>query len=267
MIFLGDFWYDADSLLCLRAFWAIVHSGVKVRMRRRIPLLSTLYLWLRILFTSKRFARVLLPILVPHNLETTRPVRGSVSISRVADNARDRQKASRSLFPPQHIVDIDKFMRASDILHQYSLQLFVNACSDEPQTAAEFALPTIFRPSWIARPLLMILRNQLLAEYPTLPSRVDVQNALQALRKCITEGNRSYICADEFTYADICMATSMFFAVRREHGSAGHRLYNDSELATEFEDLLRWRKAIFEKHFPGSEDDAYSFNCSREKQE
>lgn len=261
MVFLGAFWYDSDSPQCVSAYWAIVHCRVKVSMRRRLPFISTVYLWLRILFTLHRSVSVSLPILFPASSDAARPLREGVSIARAADAVRDKSVTTHTLFPPRCIVEIDKFIRASDVLYKYSLQLFINAITEDPSAAEEIALPAYARGTWVANLLLRRIRKKILSRYPSLPSRTDVRAVLHALRTALSHGDRAYICSDRLTYADICMATSMFFAIARRKGCAAHKLYNDTELTSEFLDLIQWRRSLFEKHFPGSEKDAYEFRC------
>jgi glutathione S-transferase len=259
MASLGELWYQTGSPFSLRAYWAIAHSRVRVKLVACLPLISTFLLWLR-LGRRKNSGPLSLPILFPAApaAPTPRPVRDSGIIARAADAMRPDPGGRPSLFPPQAIVDIDKFMRASDTLAQHGRSLLLSAMLHDPSTAAEVVLPRPLRGWFFVPALLRLVRARMTAKYPQVTTREEVRQALLSLRAVLARNGGAYICSNHLTYADICMCSCMYFAVSRRAGSAAARVYGDAGLATEFADLGQWRAGIFDKHYPGaSEADAY----------
>jgi glutathione S-transferase len=150
-------------------------------------------------------------------------------------------------------------VRAADTLSSYGRHLLLTAMVEDPQTAAQVTLPRFLQRQIVARLLLRFVHNRLRAKYPQRVTRDDVRTALLLLRTSLGKTGGAYICGPDFTYADICMASSMYFAVERRKGVAGDKVYGDNQLLAEFEDLVQWRRRIFDKHYPGTELDAYKF--------
>jgi glutathione S-transferase len=259
MTYLGEFWFQRGSPYSLQAYWSISHSRVHVKLVQCIPLVTTFFLWLR-LGMKTLAAPLTLPIVFPARTAapTARPIRDSSNIARVADALRANPDENPSLFPPRCIVEIDKFMRASATMAQYGRTLLLDAMLRDPRAAAEVVLPRFMRRWFFVPALLRFVRSRMLAKYPEAPTREDVCSALLSLRRALAKSDGPYICSNGFTYADICMCCCMYFAVERRPGSAAARVYGDSRLSKEFEDLVRWRADMFLRHYPGvSEQDAY----------
>jgi glutathione S-transferase len=256
MAFLGELWFLPGSPFSLPAYWAVVHARVRVKLRRCVPLLSTLLLWIRLGLPRRHAAPLSLPILL-------RPgsglVRGAAAIARAADAARANPADSASLFPPRAVVEIDKAMRAADTLCRHGRALLLGAMCNDPRTAEKVVLPRLLRNRLFSNALLRFFAARMRAKYPIRVSRDQVREALLGMRRLRASGGGMYICAERFTYADICMAASMYFAVCRAPGSPSDVVYGDKDLREEFNDLVEWRRAVFDEHYPGSELDAYRF--------
>jgi hypothetical protein len=253
MAFLGELWFLRGSPFSLPAYWAIVHSRVGVRLRPCIPLLSTLLLWLRL--GLPRRSVLSLPVLVRRPPGS--PVRSAAAIARAADAAA--ADPTTSIFPPRAVVDIDKAMGAAETLSRYARGLLLDAMCHDPRTAECIVLPRLLRNTFFTNALLRFFAARMRAKYPMQVSREQVRQVLVEMRRLLEKGDGAYICAGRFTYADICLAAGMYFAVTRTPGSPSDRLYGDKDLVLEFNDLVQWRQAIFEKHYPGSELEAYRF--------
>jgi glutathione S-transferase len=188
-----------------------------------------------------------------------RPVREAVSIARAADAARPNPRSSPSLFPPESVVEIDRFVQASEVINCYGRDLMLTSMVDDPQTAALVVLPKFLRNPVVAKIVLRFFSRRLRLKYPQRPTREDVRTALHLLRAELAKAGTIYICGPFFTYADICMASCMYFAVDRREGSPKDKVYGDTQLLAEFDDLVQWRRLMFDNHYPGTEDDAFKF--------
>lgn len=254
---LGRFYFQAGSPYTLRAYWAILHSGVCVQLVNCIPIVSTFLLWLRFSMRS-RTPPVSLPLLIPNSKShSTRPLRESIVIARAADAMRPSPSDSSSLFPPRKVVELDKAVRWADTVSQYGRQILLDKMLHEPHLVANALLPPLFR-GWFFIPALMRYgRSCLAAKYPSAPSRDDARLALESFRGALAKTDSDYTCGDSFSYADICMASCMYFAVERRPGSPKALLYSDDEFTERFSDLILWRQRMFASHCPIPEADAY----------
>lgn len=255
---LGEVWFIPGSPFTLQVFWAITHSCALAKFTAVLPILTTI--WLRARYGVKSS----LPILFRPTEEPSSRipfVRESSIIARLADASRP--DGAPSLFPPHQAVRMDKFIRASDTLTQHGRSLLLAALLHDPDTTQLIVLPRSLQ-NWFFVPfLLRLVYSYMKSKYPLEPTRDQAREALLSLRSALESSGTSYICAGHFTYADICMCASMYFAVEWSPRSPKAKLFADTEFSSEFSDLVTWRKAMFAKHLPAiSERNAYNAKSS-----
>jgi glutathione S-transferase len=78
-----------------------------------------------------------------------------------------------------------------------------------------------------------------------------MERALEELREGLAGGD--YLVADQLTYADIAMATSLQFVAPVDEryirlGRASRKAWSEPALSARYADLVAWRDRLYERH-------------------
>lgn len=180
----------------------------------------------------------------------------SLSIARYID--QHRHSIRDSLFPSDHMADIERFNDHAQTLLCYSRAKMISKL----QTDME-ALEALFAPKWLqgggglksrilTRPLLRVALWLFSLKYSSESERATVEStrrSLTAVRNALmahTGTDLRHLVAGRFTYADIIVAQLITFDPELYNRFA--HIFGDVSLADEFADVVAWARAIRETH-------------------
>ena len=209
---------------------------------RFIPLLTPLYLAIRLLTTR----RITAPILQT----PTQYLHDSFIIAQYIDSKRPSHQPS--LFPPHLLSEIEKFNAHADTLISYMRNKLMFLLKQDLSLAATMFLPRPLRrlPRPILGVLLAIFARKYRAEstYATRERAIDALNAIRNALSTCQNSNLRYICGNSLTYADIVVSQSIFFGDLNAQSRYAH-LYADAQLQEQFPDIIAWASAVTKTHF------------------
>lgn len=177
----------------------------------------------------------------------------SHAIARWAD-ARGSQP---TLFPPDHLREIDEWSARSDVVMEAGRARLLRRMLDDDAALAEQLPP--FVPAGLRSELRFASRvaiQHLVRKYATDRRSDDederaIATALEDARASgLTSGTAT---GGAFTYADIAFASALQFVrpVAERYislGTATRAVWTDEPIATAFSDLLTWRDRLYEHH-------------------
>lgn len=244
---LGELWYLPGSPWSVRTCWALDLCGFHVNQRQYRPMLDQPLLWFR-LGCPLSGKPTSVPVLFLSG-GTASPVRESDDIAEHADTKAGAQ--GPQLFPEQYRVSIRSVCARADVILSYGRGVYLKYLQENPDAAAGIFLPPFLRgkpfSSWIAAKGL----NAFASKYPPPPRDLAIE-ALESFHDILRKSHSIYMFGDALSYADITAACAIFFAVKRNLVSTISK-----ELEEQFKDLVSWRNAIFEKHYPGDAQSAF----------
>jgi glutathione S-transferase len=228
-----------------KARWALEHHRVSYRYVEHVPMLGEPYLRWK---AQKLTGRVTVPLFVDGGA----PVMDSLAIAAYAEGTG----RSKPLFPAENRAKIEAWNARSERALAAARGLVVSRTAASPQAKAAALppfVPDALRPALTSVASLGVAFFRL--KYGLDAAGEDERRAviaadLRTLRESLA--GRPYL-FDDFTYADIAMAT-VLQAVRPVDGAflplhTGTReAWTDPVLAPQFEDLCAWRDALYAKH-------------------
>ncbi len=229
-----------------KARWALDHHEIGYIEIEYVPMLGAP--WLRMV--TKTFSgKVTVPVLAtPHGV-----LKDSFTIARHAD----RVGRKPTLFPREHEAEIEAWNRESEAIIGAQRTLLIERTRRSPDAQAE-ALPA-FVPDLARstlRPLTRMAASYMARKYDADRDVIDrAQSSLDAglekLRAALSNG-REYLVGNDFTYADITMATTLQAVVPppgfRGRGAASRAVWTDDARRERFADLVAWRDRIYARH-------------------
>lgn len=221
-----------------RVRWTLGQRGVAYRAKEHLPLLGEL--GLRRL-ARRAGAKPSVPLLV-----VDKEVHGG---SWAASRWADRHGEGETLFPAEHLADIEAWNERSErilgVLRQRSLRRLL-----ESDAAVRESIPAGLRPLpgtlAVARKAIRFLLEKY--EAATAASGLDeVREIMSAWRKAL--GGKQHLLG-ALSYADITMGVTLQMVEPvagpfMPLGPATHRVWQEPELKPELEDLLAWRDALY----------------------
>jgi glutathione S-transferase len=255
---IGELWHLQSSPWSIRVLWTLSVCGVRAELRPYRPLLDAPALWMRLGFPL-RGPTLTVPVLFPASSTPDRrprapPLRSSYEIARfIAAEAGDGHL--QRLFPVEREAEILRIVEHAGCVLTFGRGLKNAFLRSNLDAASKQLLPPYAQNSLGPR---LMLRPGLWAfglKYaPT--SREEATLALDAIRAALQANAPSgYTCGGSFTFADICAALCIIFGTENAQGLPVAR-----ELATEYGDLVEWRRKIIAQHFELNEKQVFSLN-------
>ena len=225
-----------------RARFALLHHGLPFEEREHLPLLGEFALRAR---ARRYFSRVSVPLLVDDDLA----IMDSLAIAEHADRIG---KASR-LFPPEHHEAIRMLNERLEPMFQAARAHAITVSRQDEEAALDL-VPEALRGLPFAASTGRLGARIVAWKHPTPSRGIDTLlcDGLEQVRRAL-EG-RPYI-HEDFSYADIIAATAVqqVAPVSERYvpiGPVKRRTWAHPAIASEFEDLVLWRDALYEKHRP-----------------
>lgn len=226
-----------------RARWALDHHGVTYRYHEHLPMLGELLLR-RAAKLKEKGKKASVPLLV----DGSDAIMGSFEIARWAEaNGRGAPLFKRDPEAEKQIAHWNDV--AERMTNVGRTRVFIELPKNK--LAQKEALPS-FVPGFMAGSASLAV--SFLAKKYAVPTDLDAE-VKQVLRPALEElraalAGKSYL-LDTFTYADISVACALQ-AVRPHDraplGPGARQTWTDEQLASEFDDLLMWRDAVYRKH-------------------
>jgi glutathione S-transferase len=218
-----------------KARWALEHAGIAHAYQEYVPTLSEPGLRWRL----RQFSG---PVSVPVLFVDGRALRGSWEIARYAnDHTRGRPLGDMARVAPWN--------ELSEAALAEGRTRVVRGVMTQP-AALDEALAAIF-PRVLARHLRFVARDaarRLDRKYAYLVVPGSLRKALEQARAGLQRSTSGFLLGT-FSYADICMVAvlevvSPLAQADPPLGPATRACWSDPALASEFADLLAWRKGI-----------------------
>jgi glutathione S-transferase len=236
-----------------KARWALDVRKVPYRYRLYQPLIGELELRLR---TRRLRGVVTVPLLID---DGGRVYDDSASIARFADS----QGQGPSLFPPEHEAAIARFIELSErgLAAGRAIALERQLADDEAlaemiprairQRAGRFAVR--LAELGMRRTLRKYRAQRLTADQ----HRAELRGVLEELRAALSAApGEPKTLLGTFTFADIAAAQVLGFvsppSFGLKLGKASRRGFTDPAFAREYQDLVAWRDALYERYRPRS---------------
>lgn len=224
-----------------RARWALEHHGITYRYHEHLPMLGE-----PLLRRKAGVKKATVPLLS----DGDRAIMGSFAIARHAE-ASGR---GAPLFPRDRDDEIERYDAVAERISNVGRAWVMKRLS-ESRAAQREALPS-FMPAVVRSALApsAAMAVSFLVKKHGVPTDVDVEirqvmrPALEELRGALSD--KPYLLGS-FTYADVTVACAL--GALRPHdstpiGPATREVWTNEALASEFDDLLMWRDAVYRKH-------------------
>jgi glutathione S-transferase len=227
-----------------KARWALDHHSVAYRYHEHVPLLGEVLLRMKAR-SRPSGTKASVPLLVDGDAVLP----SSLAIARHAEGLG----RGEPLFPKGQEDEVLRWADVSDRIIGAG-RARVLAALRSNRGAQREALP-----SFIPGALRGALAPMAATAAIFLHSKYDVDGeAEKALRPALDEvrkalGGRPYL-LDQLTFADVAIAASLQAVRPRKKaplGAATREVWDDAQLAADYEDLLAWRDKIYAKHRPG----------------
>ncbi|CAL8465486.1 g5022 [Coccomyxa elongata] len=237
------------SAWTLKARWALKSQEVKYNFIPYSPIFGAY--WLRYK-SGKWSGQLTTPILFTPNDGV---LFESFDIAQWADD-HGNTASTPSLFPADKVEDIRRWNEASDTALYFARAQVYKLLAQNRAARVSLLPPFMKALGPLADAVSSWMLWQFSSKYADTTSTASIDKTravLKSLRAAIEENN-GYVLGS-FTYADITMAVAV--QVVAPVGPPFTKLSDDRredltnhELQAEFGDLLTWRDAIFQKHFP-----------------
>jgi len=230
-----------------KARWALDHHGVRYQEVEYVPMLGEFAL-------RKRLGKWRGKISVPLLIKAEGTIEDSFEIAHYAEEIGSNPTL---LFPEDAKKAIVAWNEQSEIA-LCAGRAMVTVRTMQDSTARAEAMPPLPSPisGLLKGPFTLFGAAYLRRKYQysaAIESQNEaLRNVLSNLQDTLKDG-RPYVLGENFSYADVCMATSLQCVrpVTDEFiklGPATRKAWTDEELADNFGDLLDWRDQLYESH-------------------
>jgi glutathione S-transferase len=225
-----------------RARFALLHHRCEFQEREHVPVMGELALRIR---SGRPFSNVSVPMLV----EDGTAIIDSLAIAEHVD----AHGAGTRLFPTEHRDAIHALNASIEPIFQAARARAIRRNMEDDETALDMVPPALRKLPFAVE--TSRLGSRFIAwKHPT-PVDGILQSmvwGLAEIRKALR--GREYV-HGAFTYADIIAASALQFVEPVDDryipiSPVKRRTWSDPELAGEFNDLVRWRDALYAKHRP-----------------
>lgn len=232
-----------------KARWALDHHALDYTYHEHLPMIGELLLRAKLRGRTNG-AKPSVPLLVDEG-DSMEMATSSLDIARYADRVGRRP----SLFPPSDADAIQKWNALSDRMINVGRSRVLHDLTTR-KAAQKEALPSFvpgfmrgaMAPSAVMAAKFLASKHAVAGDAATLRES-ELRPVLEEVRSALAGG--TYLVGAAFSYADIAVAAAMRAVkpeARAEIGPETRTSWTDDELATDFEDLLMWRDALYEKH-------------------
>ncbi|MBX3191160.1 MAG: glutathione S-transferase [Labilithrix sp.] len=224
-----------------KARWALDHHEIAYRYAEHLPVLGEIGLRLK---AGK--SKVSVPLLV----DEAATVMGSLEIARHAD----ANGSGAKLFPEGND-EIGAWVELSDrIIGVGRAKVFEGLRTN--RAAQREALPPfipsalrgLFTPMTVSAAWFLAAKYRVARDVDAQVA-ADLRPALEKVRSALAD--RKYLAGGAFSFADVAIGASLHALrphARSRIGPATRHVWTQEALASEYEDLLDWRDALYEKH-------------------
>jgi len=229
-----------------KARWALDHHGIPYTECEYTPMLSEPGLRARL---KKWRGKITIPIL----FTATRTISDSFAIAHFAEES---SRGTPPLFPEELESEVVRWNERSEAALRAGRALVAQRVLEDPAAKRE-ALPRSIPPAArsLMSPIASLGVSYLRRKYEFDDTReVQHRNCEQVFEElqAALEGS-DYLVGGTFSYADVCMATSLQFVrpVTDEYirlGPATRLAWTDDLLAGKYPTLLDWRDRIYQEH-------------------
>lgn len=225
-----------------RARFALLHHRCAFEEREHVPVLGELPLRLR---SGRPLSNVSVPMLI----EDGHAIIDSFAIAEHID----AHGAGPTLFPPEHRDAIRALNERIEPVFQAARARSIQRNMEDDETALDLVPPALRKLPFALE--MSRLGSRFIAwKHPTPVEGIfqSMVGGLAEIRNLVR--GRPYI-HDAFTYADIIAATAVQFVQPVDDryialSAVKRRAWSDPDLAIEFDEVVRWRDALYEKHRP-----------------
>lgn len=229
-----------------KARWALDHHALDYTYHEHLPLIGEVLLRAKLRGRTGG-AKPSVPLLVDASEMAT----SSLDIARYAD----RVGRGASLFPRSHADAIQKWNALSDRMINVGRARVLRDLATRKDAQRE-ALPSFvpgflrgaFAPSAVMAAKFLASKHAVAGDAEAL-RETELRPALEDVRSALAGGK--YLVDGALSYADIAIAAAMRAVkpeARADIGPETRTSWTDPTLARDFEDLLMWRDALYEKH-------------------
>lgn len=238
-----------------KARWALDHHRIQYGYAEHVPLAGELALRI----AARRWRGV---VTIPLLVDGDERIMDSVGIARYAE----RHGTGSPLFPPEHEEAIAEWNERSDQLMRAGRAMLLPRMAGHVGALREQLppfVPAFLRP--VLRPLASSGVAWLMRKYKTsieseAAHEARAREGLDALRAALH--HREHLVGEDFTFADIAMATSLQFflpvaATYIPLGPGTREAWTHPTLSEEYGELFAWRDRLYERfRRPDEQDEA-----------
>lgn len=250
-------YYLPGSPWSVRARFALGLCKIDIPKYAYRPYIDQLHLWAKLGFPWKK---ITVPVLFVPKSE---PLCHGVDIARfgwtLSKNSSECPPLAKALFPDpssEENVLLEELLVHADVISSYCRSYKLQNLAMDPERVTREWVPRSLQNRWFSPYLGKVgsVAISLFMRKYDAASRSDALAALLAVRKVLNDSRSDYLLGgDKISYADIAVATSMFFTIPSwSHGPMS------SKLSADFQDLASWRHTIF-SFYPGDEAHDFSF--------
>lgn len=232
-----------------KAQWALDHHALDYTYHEHLPMIGELLLRMKLRGRTNG-GTTSVPLLVDEG-DHGEMATSSLDIARYAD----RVGRGTSLFPRSHADEIEKWNMLSDRMINVGRARVLHHLTTRKEAQKE-ALPSFvpafmrgaFAPSAAMAAKFLGSKHAVAGDAEALRER-ELRPALEEVRSALAGGK--YLVDGALSYADIAIAAAMRAVkpeARADIGPETRTSWTDDTLASDFEDLLTWRDALYEKH-------------------
>ncbi|MBK8172046.1 MAG: glutathione S-transferase [Sandaracinaceae bacterium] len=243
-----ELWGLSYSPWTEQARWALDHHGLAYKFKAYVPFLREAALRLRM---KKFWGRVTVPMMVVD--KTVYP--DSLDIIRYAE----KHGKGATLLPDDLAIEAESWKARADAALSAARGMVLRQMRSNAAGLNE-SVPGAL-PGWLRRPLAisglwLFGQKYRLAATTMNDEEARMVEALDALRAALARSGGKYILG-RFTLADISAATMLqaVLPVDGRHWKIGPGMragWTNARLAEKYEDLLKWRDAIYNEHRPAT---------------
>jgi glutathione S-transferase len=170
----------------------------------------------------------------------------------------DTRGTGQSLFPPEHVREIDQWVALSERAMQAGRALSLARMLEDRTALAEMVPRPLRALGAVASQIGAFGIRRTLRKYGSNAESLDAHSmtlasALEKVRDAIAKSTTTpKTLTARFTFADIAMAQAVAFvnppSSGLKLGAASRRAFTDPELSVRFADIVDWRDALYARY-------------------